>query len=252
LIPTEGLALYGDYTLPTLTFGVYGLVTIPVELQTNLSYLDGVFTVVRPASDAANLSGSVSVVLSVNAETSTVNLNISIIREEVAYLDFETSNVTGLTTSYLAVDPVTYVNPVVGGVTVTGAVHRVAWNTSSVANATKALVISPRTGNDPVLENGIAFAEFRTGTDIVDEIEFDLYYWSSSAEQYFTKIELQVKVDGSWVTVENLLDDLAGKLTIEHFSFAGLSCTEFRIYTEGGKSEANDARVLIDNLRIFE
>ena len=166
--------------------------------------------------------------------------------------DFDGTNITGLTTSYSEVASITFVNLIAGGVAMTGASHRVAWNTSAVVGATKALVVSPRTGNDTAgLEDGKAWIAFSTGSTLINKIEFDVYFWNSSAEQYFTKIELQVFVGGSWVLLENLLDNVAGKLTIEHVVLTGLADSQFRIYAEGGKSEANDARVLIDNLKLY-
>ena len=78
---------------------------------------------------------------------------------------------------------------------------------------------------------------------------FDCYFWDSSAEQYFTKFELQVKVGDEWTTVKDLLAEIAGKTTINQITLEGLSGSVFRFYAEGGKNKGNDARVIIDNFK---
>lgn len=125
--------------------------------------------------------------------------------------------------------------------------HRVAYNkTGSVDGATRGMVISPRKGGS---DDETAWAELNFGTDVITAMTFDCYFWNSSAEQYFTKFELQVKVGDEWTTVKDLLAEIAGKTTINQITLEGLSGSVFRFYAEGGKNGGNDARVIIDNFK---
>ncbi|HOA79144.1 MAG TPA: hypothetical protein PKO39_06810, partial [Bacilli bacterium] len=128
-------------------------------------------------------------------------------------------------------------------------VHRIAANTTEqVEGATRALVISPRKGGT---YDGTAWAEFDFGETVVKQMEFDCYFWNSSAKQYFTKCELQVKDGDEWVTVLDILEELGDSLDINTFTVYDLEGSLFRFYAEGGRSGGNDARILVDNLKVF-
>jgi uncharacterized protein YdeI (BOF family) len=129
---------------------------------------------------------------------------------------------------------------------VTFSSHRVAYNTTtSVPGATKGMVLGPRLGDN----DGISWAEFSFGTDVITSMSFDCYFWNNKAEALFTKIELQVKVDDVWTTIKDLKTEIAGETTIINISVDGFSGSVFRFYAEGGKENANDARCVIDNLK---
>lgn len=129
-------------------------------------------------------------------------------------------------------------------------VARVAANTTtSVTGATKAAIISPRLGDS----TGISFFEMDYSTSTINKIEFDLYYWNSTAVSLFTKIELQVynSSTSSWDVVEDLKTYLNGSLSINTYTLTTITGTKYRIYAEGGKLNANDARLCIDNIKIY-
>ena len=127
-------------------------------------------------------------------------------------------------------------------------VHRIsAQKTGAVEGATRALVISPRKGGT---NDGTAWAEFDFGETVVKQMEFDCYFWNSSAKQHFTKCELQVKDGDEWVTVLDILEELGDSLDINTFTVYGLEGSLFRFYAEGG-SDGNTARILVDNLKVF-
>ncbi|MGI6676997.1 MAG: hypothetical protein ACOX5N_05990 [Bacilli bacterium] len=112
-------------------------------------------------------------------------------------------------------------------------VHRIsAQTTGAVEGATRALVISPRIGGT---NDGTAWAEFDFGETVVKQMEFDCYFWNSSAKQYFTKCELQVKDGDEWVTVLDILEELGDSLDINTFTVYDLEGSLFRFYAEGGK-----------------
>ncbi|MFA7529882.1 MAG: hypothetical protein WCZ85_06580, partial [Bacilli bacterium] len=128
-------------------------------------------------------------------------------------------------------------------------VHRIAANTTEqVEGATRALVICPRIGGT---NDGTAWAEFDFGETVVKQMEFDCYFWNSNAKQYFTKCELQVKDGDEWVTVLDILEELGDSLDINTFTVYDLEGSLFRFYAEGGRSGGNDARILVDNLKVF-
>ncbi len=128
-------------------------------------------------------------------------------------------------------------------------VHRIAANTTgAVEGATRALVICPIIGGT---NDGTAWAEFDFGETVVKQMEFDCYFWNSSAKQYFTKCELQVKDGDEWVTVLDILEELGDSLDINTFTVYDLEGSLFRFYAEGGRSGKNDARILVDNLKVF-
>ena len=125
--------------------------------------------------------------------------------------------------------------------------HRVSYQkTGNVDGATRGMVISPRKGGS---NDETAWAELNFGTDVITAMTFDCYFWDSSAEQYFTKFELQVKVGDEWTTVKDLLAEIAGKTTINQITLEGLSGSVFRFYAEGGQNGGNNARVIIDNFK---
>ncbi|NLM32133.1 MAG: hypothetical protein GX204_05290, partial [Acholeplasmataceae bacterium] len=127
-------------------------------------------------------------------------------------------------------------------------VHRIsAQKTGAVEGATRALVISPSIGET---FDGTAWAEFDFGETVVKQMEFDCYFWNSSAKQYFTKCELQVKDGDEWVTVLDILEELGDSLDINTFTVYDLEGSLFRFYAEGG-SDGNTARILVDNLKVF-
>ncbi len=128
-------------------------------------------------------------------------------------------------------------------------VHRIAANTttSAIEGKTRALVISPSIGGT---NDGTAWAEFDFGETVVKQMEFDCYFWNSSAKQYFTKCELQVKYGDEWVTVLDILGELGDSLDINTFTVYDLEGSLFRFYAEGG-SDKNQARILVDNLKVF-
>ena len=82
-------------------------------------------------------------------------------------------------------------------------------------------------------------------------MEFDCYFWNSSAQQYFTKCELQVKDGDEWVTVLDILEELGDSLDINTFTVYDPEGSLFRFYAEGGQSGGNHARILVDNLKVF-
>jgi hypothetical protein len=128
-------------------------------------------------------------------------------------------------------------------------VHRSAANTTKqVEGATRALVISPSIGET---FDGTAWAEFDFGETVVKQMEFDCYFWNSSAKQYFTKCELQVKDGDEWVTVLDILEELGDSLDINTFTVYDLEGSLFRFYAEGGENDGNTARILVDNLKVF-
>ena len=169
--------------------------------------------------------------------------------ETLAYhFDFLTSS---LTTSYVTSETAT-VNNLVTSTNTTISIKRIAGNTTtSVTGATLAAVISPRIGTG---YDGNAFIAFNFGTDNIVKLEFDTFFWSSTAEQYFTKYELQVwnSTTSQWETHTNLLARIATKLTIENVVITGLSGSQFRFYAEGGRDGGNDARILLDNLKVYK
>jgi hypothetical protein len=208
-----------------------------------LTNVAGVLTPVRPE---ATLVGTVTITISVGIEEFVKIIDVSIKRAASESFDFEAA-ITGMGTSYLDINDI-----VLNGTTgLSLDIHRVA-QTTPTGKTNKALVISPRTGTvSGGASDGIAFAAFDYGTKIINEVEFDIYFWNSSAEAFFTKIELQAKVDGVWVTVMDLKAVITGSVNTFHIVANGLNTSEFRIYTEGGKLNANDARVCIDNLEIY-
>ncbi|MBE0700449.1 MAG: InlB B-repeat-containing protein, partial [Acholeplasmataceae bacterium] len=129
--------------------------------------------------------------------------------------------------------------------------YRVAANTASVVGSSRALVISPRLGTG---YTGYAYVELDFGVSIINKLEFDTFFWSLTAEQYFTSIELLVwdDVEETWVLVLDLLDVLEGTLNIHSLSVDGFEGSMFRFYTTGGRDGGNDARVLLDNLKASE
>jgi hypothetical protein len=164
------------------------------------------------------------------------------------HFDFLTSS---LTTSYVTSETAT-VNNLVTSTNTTISIKRIAGNTTtSVTGATLAAVISPRIGTG---YDGNAFIAFNFGTDNIVKLEFDTFFWSSTAEQYFTKYELQVwnSTTSQWETHTNLLARIATKLTIENVVITGLSGSQFRFYAEGGRDGGNDARILLDNLKVYK
>jgi hypothetical protein len=130
--------------------------------------------------------------------------------------------------------------------------YRVSANTTTIAEQTtsRALVISPRLGGDNI---GVAYASFNFGGDVINKLEFETYFWNSSAEQYFTKYELHVwdAVTEEWVVVKDLLAEIAGTLVVNHVVLEGLEGQVFRFYAEGGRDGGNDARILLDNLKAY-
>lgn len=128
--------------------------------------------------------------------------------------------------------------------------YRVAANSTTITGETtsRALVISPRIGTG---YEGYAFAEFDF-EQIISSISFDSYYWNSSAEQYFTLYQLQVWNSelAEWQTKLDLLDELTGLLTVEYFTISNINSSKIRFYAEGGRNGGNDARVLVDNLKV--
>ncbi len=126
-------------------------------------------------------------------------------------------------------------------------VHSCMGNTSSVAFATKALVLRPRTGDN----DGIAWAEFDFGDVDVKRMTFDAYYWSNQSIPLMMKFELQVKVGEDWVTVFDILEFLGSSLDINTITVYDLEGSIFRFYAEGGENKGNNARVLVDNLFVY-
>jgi len=63
-----------SFALPTLQFATYSNVTISTEISSFLSYTAGAFTVVRPSVDT---EGTLSVTLTVNAETETIVMDMT-------------------------------------------------------------------------------------------------------------------------------------------------------------------------------
>lgn len=156
---------------------------------------------------------------------------------------------TGLSTSYE--DPETSVNftNLVDSQPFSTVVYRVAANTTSISGetTTRALVISPRIGDT---ETGISYVEYDFESVAIDLVSFESYYWNSSAEQYFTSFWMQIwnPTSGEWVNKLDLLNSLAGTTTVQAFSNISVDSTKVRFYATGGRNEANDARVLIDNI----
>ncbi|MFA6722744.1 MAG: hypothetical protein WCS50_05365, partial [Bacilli bacterium] len=93
-------------------------------------------------------------------------------------------------------------------------------------------------------------AEFDFGETVVKQMEFDCYFWNSRAKKHFTKCELQVKDGDEWVTVLDILEELGDSLDINTFTVYDLEGSLFRFYAEGG-SGGNEARILVDNLKVF-
>ncbi|MGI6769390.1 MAG: hypothetical protein ACOX5E_00785 [Bacilli bacterium] len=100
--------------------------------------------------------------------------------------------------------------------------------------------------------DGKAWAVVTLGTEPIKKLEFDCYYWNDAAKNLVDKFELQVKVDGEWVTVLDLLDEIDGLLGIYQVVVEDLNATEFRFYSEGHASGNNNARVILDNLKAYK
>ena len=206
--------------------------------------------VTMPGSGVVTVKLTATVTLNATEKVATFDVLVGIPATlTLAYhFDFETSS---LTTSYVTSTSAT-VNNLVTSTNSTISINRIAGNTTTaVTGATKAAVISPRLGSG---YEGYAFIAFNFGTDSISKLEFDTYFWSSSAEQYFTKYELQVwnSTSSTWETHTNLKTLIAGKLTIESVVISNLSGSQFRFYAEGGRDGGNDARILLDNLKAYK
>jgi len=115
------------------------------------------------------------------------------------------------------------------------------------AGLEKALIISPR-GNQG---NGIAYVDFEFNDFNVNKIVFDIQYWNDKAEQYFESLVIQ-KWDGTeWVDVKDLLPIITEKTTLVENVEVNINATRFRIYATGGQSDGNTARVMVDNLKVY-
>jgi hypothetical protein len=237
----------GTLTLPAT--GTNGSAIAWVSNNVLIDATTGAVTLPASGQETVTLTATVTLNSAEKVVTFDVLVGVPpVSTETLAYsFDFESSS---LTTSYVTSTTAT-VNNLVTSTNANMSIARVAGNTSSVTGATKAAVISPRIGSG---YDGKAFVEFNFGTETIVKLEFDMYFWSGTAEQYFTKYELQVwnSTTSTWETHTNLLSLIAGKLTIENIVISGFTSSQFRFYAEGGKDGGNDARVLLDNLKLYK
>ncbi|MDO9629890.1 MAG: InlB B-repeat-containing protein [Acholeplasmataceae bacterium] len=127
--------------------------------------------------------------------------------------------------------------------------YRVAANTTTISGETtsRSLVLSPRLGD---ANTGISYAIFDFQDKLMDKLSFDTYFWNSSAEQYFTKYELQVwnNDTNDWEIHTDLLDIIQGTLVVNKVSIYNIGSSLMRFYAEGGQNGGNTARLNLDNL----
>jgi hypothetical protein len=120
-------------------------------------------------------------------------------------------------------------------------------------NTSKAIVISPRKGDN---NNGESFVEFNLASSNlnINVIEFDAYFIEPSSEALFTKYELQVwnPVTNRWVVKKNILAELKGKTGVSTITVNKLEGDKFRFYAERGQFGNDDARVMLDNLKAYQ
>jgi hypothetical protein len=244
------LSLSSNYTLPSLTYGAYSADPIISSALTDNIVWTTVLEVTPLDYYAASVTGTVTLTVTVGSLTDTKEIAVTLPETPIGSYDFETM-MSGFSTSYLTLTDVNMVNLLTWDITALISTHRVS-QTTPTGKTSKAIVISPRIA-DPLTTDydGTAWAEFDFGTDALRTLEFDVYYWSSTAEQYFTKAEVQVYTDGAWVTVYDLKALLAGSVETFHVTLTDLSGSVYRIYTEGGRNGGNDARLCVDNLKAY-
>jgi uncharacterized repeat protein (TIGR02543 family) len=113
------------------------------------------------------------------------------------------------------------------------------------SSTNRSLVLSPRTGDN----DGISFVNLNFENEI-SKIEFEMFYWNSTAPGLFTTIVLQYFDGESWIDVHDIKNDLNGSLTRVSFTIDLPSTTNVRFYATGGQSNSNNARVLLDNVKV--
>lgn len=238
------------FTLPTQ--GAQGsTITWTVKSGTAVVIVDNVVTeVIRPAADGEDAVVVLEATFTLGEEEPvTVEVTVTIAKEAeagelvLAYeFDFEPPH----SNSYNDATP-EYTNKVDNSKVVFN-LHRVsAQKTTHVPGATNALIFSGKINDS----DGKAWAVVTLGTEPIKKLEFDCYYWNDDAKNLVDKFELQVKVDGEWVTVLDLLDEIDGPLGIYQVVVEDLNATEFRFYSEGHASD-NKARVILDNLKAYK
>lgn len=212
---------------------------------TNIHPLTSEF--VSSMSIGSHMSVRAYVVVS-DGETQTVvksEVNHRYIEQTQFSFDYE----SGLGTGYT--DPEASINftNLVDGQPFSTTIYRVAANTTTISGETtsKGLVISPRLG-DPNI--GVAYVVYDFESTNINSISFQSYFWSSTAEQYFTSFWLQVwdSALNDWINKLDLLDDLSGTLNVHNYNDILINSSKVRFYATGGQSGGNTARVLVDNV----
>ena len=160
---------------------------------------------------------------------------------------------TGHTTSYIIPETSVNFTNTVDSSAFPVSLYRVAANTVAISGQTtsRSLVISPRLGGSDI---GVAYAIFDFQAEVISKISFDTYFWNSSAEQYFTKYELQYwnQSTEEWVMHTDLLGYIEGTLIVNNIELYNFANSRLRFYAEGGESGGNTARLNLDNLTIYK
>jgi hypothetical protein len=250
--PAANDALTANLTLP-----VAGLFGSTVEWSSsNTAVISNAGVVTRPLASEANVTVTLTYTIKVGetvAGTGTVVYTV-LAEEPVAgkTLLYQFDFATGHSTTYQNPEASVDFTNLVDASLVSTKIYRVAANSVAIVDqvTSRGLVISPRLGGTDL---GISYVIFDFGTAIINELEFETYFWNSLAEPLFTKYELHVwnSVTEEWVVVKNLLTEIAGTLIVKKIVVDGLEGSSFRFYSEGGQTGGNNARVLLDNVKAY-
>lgn len=250
--PAANDSLTANLTLPVA--GLFG--SIVEWSSSNTAVISNAGVVTRPLASESNATVTLTYTIKIGetvAGTGTVVYTV-LAEEPVAgkTLLYQFDFATGHGTSYQNPEAsVNFTNLVDDSVFATK-IYRVAANSVAIVDqvTSRGLVISPRLGGTDL---GISYVIFDFGTAIINELEFETYFWSSAAEPLFTKYELHVwnSVTEEWVVVKNLLTEIAGTLIVKKIVVDGLEGSSFRFYSEGGQNGGNNARVLLDNVKAY-
>lgn len=250
--PVANDSLTANLTLPVA--GLFG--SIVEWSSSNTAVISNTGVVTRPLASESNATVTLTYTIKIGetvAGTGTVIYTV-LAEEPVAgkTLLYQFDFATGHGTSYQNPEAsVNFTNLVDDSVFATK-IYRVAANSVAIVDqvTSRGLVISPRLGGTDL---GISYVIFDFGTAIINELEFETYFWNSAAEPLFTKYELHVwnSVTEEWVVVKNLLTEIAGTLIVKKIVVDGLEGSSFRFYSEGGQNGGNNARVLLDNVKAY-
>jgi hypothetical protein len=254
-LPAADNEVVADLTLPAT--GLFG--TTYVWTSSNTAVITDAGVVTRPEYPAADAVVTMSYEFKMGETVlDSGAVEFTVLATEEVIVDGETllyhfDYTTGHGTSYqdpeLAVDFTNLVDSSAFSTTL----YRVSANTATIAEqiTSRALVISPRLGGT---NTGEAYVVMDFGTDVINKLEFETYFWNSSAEAYFTTYVLQVwNADTSeWVLVQDLLADITTTLVVNQLVIEGIEGSVFRFYATGGQDGGNTARVLLDNVKAYE